>query len=460
MLLLAAVTSAGCYQAWPFVGPYQCNVGTCPAGLVCNDGLCCRPGGAPACPTLVLDGGVCASGATPKMYYEDRDRDGYGNANAPKLLCSKPVVDLYVDNKLDCDDTSAEANPKGVEKCDGLDNNCDGTIDEGLTPVKTYFRDEDGDGYGDIAMPVTACAAPKGFVESNNDCDPNALTVHPGAPELCNGIDDDCNGTKDDNPTDVGADCASTGKGECGPGKIACVAGAKVCQSIKNPKPDVCDGLDNNCNGVTDEQPDCGGPASLLGPGVVGGAQTMKQSLSLGDLTAGCHKDFPRGLDGGAPTAVGESWAPPGWTGSGGADHILYFENPSGFWDLSRAGLKLRLGMSWTMVTPGSPAWTLSSQPVVFICSGPGGQGSFNRYVHSLPDGGVTPAASLLTAASGSFDEQIPLATGNDWVLGMGSGADLTRVKRIELIIRPTGIVNSSTPAFTFTVQNLSGFMP
>ena len=410
-------------------------MGTCADGLVCDDGLCCQPGGTPACRTLVLDGGRCPAGGTAKTYYEDLDGDGYGNPKAPKLLCGKPVVDPYVDNNLDCDDSSAEANPKGSEKCDGLDNNCDGTIDEGLTPVKTYFRDEDGDGYGDATMSVVACAAPKGFVESNNDCDPNALTVHPGAPELCNGIDDDCNGLKDDNPVDVGIDCASTGKGECAPGKTACVLGVKVCQSKKTPKPDICDGLDNNCNGTVDEQPDCGGPPSL-NASVIGGARDLNRSLTQAELTAGCLRD--------TPGATAETWSAPKWIGSGGSDHVLFFEPPSGgTWDLSKPGLKLQLSMSWSMVGANTPAWAASSQPVVSVCAG----GTFNRYVHG---------GSLLTGAGGNFAETIPIAGGNSWVLGLGSGADLTKVARIEVLIRPTA--NAPAPSFTFTVDG--GFVP
>ena len=77
-LALAVLSSAGCYQAWPFVGPYTCNMGSCPSGLVCDDGLCCVPGGEPGCRTLVPDGGVCPGGGAPKMYYEDLDNDGYG----------------------------------------------------------------------------------------------------------------------------------------------------------------------------------------------------------------------------------------------------------------------------------------------------------------------------------------------------------------------------------------------
>ena len=445
IFLAATATAAGCYQAWPFVGPYQCNTGTCPVGLVCDDGLCCKPFGAPACSTLVLDGGSCAGGGVPKMYYEDLDGDGYGNPKAGRLLCSKPVVDPFVDNTLDCDDSSAEANPKGAEKCDGLDNNCDGTIDEGLMPVKTYFRDEDGDGSGDPAMSLMACAKPKGWVESNNDCDPMAFTVHPGAQELCNNIDDNCNGTKDEAAIDVGGDCLDAGKGECNDGVIACVSGAKVCQSKKTPKPDVCDTLDNNCNGVADEQPECGGPVSLRPGPVVGGGQDMNRSLNTAELTAGCHKD--------TAGFSNETWVPPSWTGSSGADHLLYFQPASGVWDLTRPGLKLRLAMSWSMVSPMSPAWAPSSQPVVYVCAETG----FNRYVHVSLDGGV---GTLLNSAGGSFDETIRLGGSPDWVLGVGSGADMKRVTRIEVLVRPSGTSGATTPVFTFTVGAASGFVP
>jgi hypothetical protein len=445
VLLLTVAGIGGCFQAWPFVGPYTCNMGSCPSGLVCDDGLCCKPGGEPACRTRVLDGGSCAGGGVPKMYYEDLDDDGYGNPKAGRLLCSKPVVEPFVDNTLDCDDSSAEANPKGAEKCDGLDNNCDTQIDEGLMPVKTYFRDEDGDGYGDPAMTLTACAAPKGWVESNNDCEPAVFTVHPGAPELCNNIDDNCSGMKDEAAVDVGGDCLDAGMGECSQGTIGCVGGAKVCQSLKIPKPDICDSLDNNCNGVVDEQPECGGPVSLRTGPVVGGAQDMNRSLASAELTAGCHK--------GIAGATGETWAPPTWSGSGGSDHILYFEPSSGVWDLTRPGLKLRLAMSWTMVSPQNPAWQNSSQPVLFVCA----ESGFNRYVHVSTDGGTN---TLINSAGGSFDETVPLAANSNWLLGMGSGADLKRVKRIELLVRPSGISGATTPTFNFTVGASSGFVP
>ena len=72
--------------------------------------------------------------------------------------------------------------------------------------------------------------------------------------ELCNGIDDNCNGLTDDAPTDVGGTCGSN-IGVCKLGTMICTNGAKVCSGGVGPSPEVCDGLDNNCNGQTDESP-------------------------------------------------------------------------------------------------------------------------------------------------------------------------------------------------------------
>jgi len=98
----------------------------------------------------------------------------------------------------DVDDTDSGAAPcvASEEICDGLDNDCDGDIDEGLD--QTYYPDRDGDGWGDGADPVEACAPPSGFVDRDGDCDDGDAAVHPDAPELCNEADDDCDGLIDE----------------------------------------------------------------------------------------------------------------------------------------------------------------------------------------------------------------------------------------------------------------------
>jgi len=240
VLPLLAVATVACFQAWPVVGPYACGKG-CPSGMTCDDGLCCVLGGAPACPTLVPDGGVCPDGSGPLTFYADMDHDGFGNPKAPVQRCARPLVDSYVSNDTDCDDTSAEANPDGVEKCDGLDNNCNGVIDEGFA-MHTYYRDQDGDGYGDPASTVSACAAPPGFVDNNSDCEPTDVNAHPGGVELCNGVDDDCDSIIDDHLTDVGQSCSDAGLGVCAQGAFGCAGGVRVCQSSVAPSGEKCNG--------------------------------------------------------------------------------------------------------------------------------------------------------------------------------------------------------------------------
>ncbi|MFP2935009.1 putative metal-binding motif-containing protein, partial [Pyxidicoccus sp. 3LG] len=108
-------------------------------------------------------------------FYRDADSDGYGNAGLPTQACSQPGG--YVSNASDCNDSNGNIRPGGSEVCDGLDNNCNGSTDEGVT--STYYRDADGDGYG--ASPTTqACSAPAGYVSNASDCNDSSSGIRPG----------------------------------------------------------------------------------------------------------------------------------------------------------------------------------------------------------------------------------------------------------------------------------------
>ncbi len=90
--------------------------------------------------------------------------------------------------------------PGWEEVCNGIDDDCDAAIDEGLT--STYYSDADGDSFGNAAFPFTACSPPAGYVSDNTDCNdlPGiGATIYPGAMEICNSIDDNCNDVIDDN---------------------------------------------------------------------------------------------------------------------------------------------------------------------------------------------------------------------------------------------------------------------
>jgi len=136
----------------------------------------------------------------------------------------------------DCDDDDAANFPGNPEVCDGADNDCSEVPDDGLTFVD-YVADVDQDGFGDLyGKPVSTCSgAPLGYVEDATDCNDADYAVNPAAAEAtCDGVDNDC-----DIATLDGPDGDGDGVPEC----IDC--------DDDDPanfpgNPELCDGLDND----------------------------------------------------------------------------------------------------------------------------------------------------------------------------------------------------------------------
>ena len=137
-----------------------------------------------------------------ELCYQDRDDDGWRT--------DKTVVSADADCKdsgeatakepgIDCDDTRKTTYPGADEYCNGRDDDCDKTIDEDdALDAKTWYRDADGDTYGDPKTSKKACKVPTGYVADDTDCDDGRKETYPGADEYCNGHDDDCDKVVDE----------------------------------------------------------------------------------------------------------------------------------------------------------------------------------------------------------------------------------------------------------------------
>jgi len=126
-------------------------------------------------------------------WYLDSDGDGFGSPFLYTFACEVP--EFFVSNNLDCVDDNDAIYPGAIEICDGLDNDCDGAIDENLI-FANYYPDNDNDGFGDENQsPQTTCdGAPAGYSLQTGDCNDADDSVYPGAVGTGLNIDNDCNG--------------------------------------------------------------------------------------------------------------------------------------------------------------------------------------------------------------------------------------------------------------------------
>ncbi len=191
------------------------------------------------------NGLIDESATDAKTFYADGDGDGSGGAGSPTTACTAPpgfvasnddcddadplyhpdadetdctdpndyncdgsggLVDADNDGFAackDCDDKDAAISPVATEICDGDDNNCDGDTDKNAVDATTFYADTDVDGYGDAASIEKACdAPPDGFVANSTDCNDQSVTIHPGATETCDTVDQNCNQVIDEDATD------------------------------------------------------------------------------------------------------------------------------------------------------------------------------------------------------------------------------------------------------------------
>ena len=257
---------------WP--GGYSANASDCD-----DSSASVSPAATETCNTVDdnCDGSVDeASASDASTWYMDADTDGFGNAVASTLSCNQPSG--YISDATDCDDSNAAVNPNATEICNGVDDDCDGTVDgTDAADASTWYADVDSDGYGDILSPTVACSQPSGFLSDSSDCDDNDADVSPLGTEVCDGIDNDCDGTLDGgDAADAStwyADFDADGFGDPDESVFACeppsgfVADSLDCDdedADRNPDAEETwyDGVDSDCGGDDDYDADGDGYVS------------------------------------------------------------------------------------------------------------------------------------------------------------------------------------------------------
>ncbi|WP_434346731.1 putative metal-binding motif-containing protein [Myxococcus virescens] len=243
------------------------------------------------------------------LHTADEDGDGFVPPGGP------------MNRGTDCDDSRETAYLGAAELCNGLDDNCDGQMETGVVN-KTWYLDNDRDSFGRNGPGTDACDPPSELhVEVTGDCDDERADVHPTAEEKCNDVDDNCdnrvdelftegpgalgtacteacNGTYACNDTQTGTVCVGTpstplyadadsdGEGEkdsapvgelCPGAPVPPMMAANTLDcddadlSTNTQATEVCDGLDNDCDGQVDEQMSCGVLKKVEDPVLAGG---------------------------------------------------------------------------------------------------------------------------------------------------------------------------------------------
>ncbi len=227
---------------------------------------------------LIDDADPLLDQSTAQLQYVDADGDGFGPEDTLFVACTVNLGNTLVPG--DCDDADPDRSPNAAEVCDGKDNNCDaaGLIDDAdpafdASTVLTGYLDDDADGYGLDGSAFTACTLPPGTVASAGDCDDADFNRNPGAAEVCDGQDNNCDAASLVDDADPALDLSTALSGfqdadADGYGNIAvpylqcalpadAVASSDDCDDAVNAvnpgAAEICDGFDNNCDGVVDQ---------------------------------------------------------------------------------------------------------------------------------------------------------------------------------------------------------------
>ncbi len=160
-----------------------------------------------------------------------------------------------------------------IEICDGLDNNCNQLTDESFAGSGSAC---DSGLFGACQPGTLQC------VTTNGVTAPTCVATENPVGESCDGVDNDCNGLTDDAVPGTGGDCSTGMLGPCAAGIIDCQGATIDCFPKTPPSAEVCDSIDNDCNGVTDDPPGAGTSCSTGLLGVCGVGIMTCQGAAFG----------------------------------------------------------------------------------------------------------------------------------------------------------------------------------
>ncbi len=209
------------------------------------------------------------------LRYRDGDDDNFGVSEDLRCLCSVAAPwDAQVGG--DCNDNNGAIKPGVAETCNGIDDDCDGLIDEvGASGCTTFYLDADGDRVGVVSQSLCLCSAQAAYsATAVGDCDDGDARRTPGKTESCNLIDDDCDLNVDEDNSvgcqnfweDVDDDTFGVDGSQrclCAPDDDHTATRIGDCDDLRsnvnNSAIEICDSVDNDCDGVVDESA-CGLP--------------------------------------------------------------------------------------------------------------------------------------------------------------------------------------------------------